>query len=571
MNDWISIDWQAFHFLRPKVLWALIGVAGIFLLLWIRHRRQEAWQMMISPALRPFMFSSQVAKRKVGPKWWWLIAMMTSVIALAGPTWLQVEKPGQQVEAVLLILLDVSPSMNVEDIQPARLERAKYKIRDLLDANPRAKAGLVAYAGTAHLVVPFTSDYPNLTYQLQSLTPRIMPVRGTNLGLALELTDSLMRNVDAPSTILIVSDGISAEDFESLKAFQDTTSDRIEYMAIATPTGGPVPWGRKGRFMDDPDGGQAIASMDPQRMMAVDQLEQVKVTTVTLDSTDVNELAEHIRANLTFSQKLKDQDSQWEDMGFYLVIPVVIICLFWFRKGWVVLSSVCGLMILSGCDGRVHVKDLFVSKDYQGQMLANEGEFEGAARTYEDPLRKGVAYYKAGQYDLAIEAFSRDTSAMAAYNLGLAYVQVGAYQQAMLSFGQAAAKDSSLAQQANQAQIALQTTMDSKKVKQPPGEDGHGGDPDEEFGVDGGESLSDDTQVDQLPDSKGRVTENSVTDIRMGKELEFPDQQQEMTAEVGKNILLRKVSDDPSEFMRKKFLYQARKHYSGIKTPRKAW
>ncbi len=67
--------------------------------------------------------------------------------------------------------------MLATDIQPNRLERAKFKISDFLDANPRAKAGLVAYAGTAHPVLPFTSDYNLIKHHVVSLINRIMPIQ----------------------------------------------------------------------------------------------------------------------------------------------------------------------------------------------------------------------------------------------------------------------------------------------------------------------------------------------------------------------------------------------------------
>ena len=80
------------------------------------------------------------------------------IIGMAGPTWKKKEIPGQKIQAVVLIALDLSKSMMTKDIQPNRIERAKFKINDFLDANPRARAGLIAFAGTAHPVLPFTSD-----------------------------------------------------------------------------------------------------------------------------------------------------------------------------------------------------------------------------------------------------------------------------------------------------------------------------------------------------------------------------------------------------------------------------
>ena len=62
------------------------------------------------------------------------------------------------------------------DIQPSRLERAKFKISDLLESKPGANVALIAYAGSAHTVVPLTKDYNIIKSHVKSLSPDIMPI-----------------------------------------------------------------------------------------------------------------------------------------------------------------------------------------------------------------------------------------------------------------------------------------------------------------------------------------------------------------------------------------------------------
>jgi Ca-activated chloride channel family protein len=83
--------------------------------------------------------------------------------SLAGPTWKKIELPGQELETPLVILLDLSQSMLSDDLQPNRLERAKFKISDLVGHHPQARAALIGFAGTAHTIVPLTRDYEIIT------------------------------------------------------------------------------------------------------------------------------------------------------------------------------------------------------------------------------------------------------------------------------------------------------------------------------------------------------------------------------------------------------------------------
>ncbi|MGX7835724.1 tetratricopeptide repeat protein, partial [Campylobacter fetus subsp. venerealis] len=91
-------------------------------------------------------------------------------------------------------------------------------------------------------------------------------------------------------------------------------------------------------------------------------------------------------------------------------------------------------------------EDLWFTKDYQGQKLSDQGDFEEAAERFEDPLRKGVAYYKAGNYEAAIQEFKNDTSAYGAYNLGLAYYKNGDYYAAQDAFEEAEEMDPTMDQ-----------------------------------------------------------------------------------------------------------------------------
>ena len=118
----------------------------------------------------------------------WLVA----VLAIAGPTWRRERSPFAEDTAALAIVVKVSPSMKTEDVQPSRLARATQKVHDLVQQRAGAKTSLIAYSGSAHVVMPATSDDGIIDTFAQALDPKIMPKEGDVAAEALRLADQTL-------------------------------------------------------------------------------------------------------------------------------------------------------------------------------------------------------------------------------------------------------------------------------------------------------------------------------------------------------------------------------------------
>jgi Ca-activated chloride channel family protein len=92
----------------------------------------------------------------------------------------------------LVIAIEVSDSMRSNDLQPTRLDRARFKVMDLVAARTGSRTALIAYAGSAHIVVPPSTDSEVLQPFLESLDPVIMPSPGANAGNVLPLAQALL-------------------------------------------------------------------------------------------------------------------------------------------------------------------------------------------------------------------------------------------------------------------------------------------------------------------------------------------------------------------------------------------
>ncbi|WP_422358513.1 VWA domain-containing protein [Reichenbachiella sp.] len=489
-----------------------------------------------------------------------LLVFSFGLLALVGPTWKRVEVAGRDLETPMVILLDLSQSMLVDDLQPNRLERAKFKIKDLLGKNPQARAALVGYSGSAHTIVPLTRDYEIINNHVEGLKPSVMPFPGSDLAVGIAWSDSVMSVTDAPGTLILFSDDFERSHFELISKFFSQSEHKVEIVPMNTLAGGEVPnrWGNN-PMMDD-KGNPVYSALNQEALDYLSAIDGVTVHALTLDDSDVEAISEKIAANLKFTEEPEEKEEDWRDAGLLLVFPMAFLSLFWFRKGWVI--YLLPIVWLSSCGQINDFDDLWYTPDYQGQQWSTKGDFKEAAEKYQDPLRKGVAYYKAGDFESAIKAFNEDTTAMGVYNLGLAYFNNGDTLAAQLAFAQAVEMDPTNAAAAENQNLVKQliggvNEIDPKEAQEA-SESGSAENEQnkdmEDLGGGGQEATKEDMD-------KKRKEETVSTDMRKGKELDqVPD---DLGTDAPRSdqskVLMRKVDDDPTLFLKRKFEYQVRK------------
>ena len=572
LQEYLNYAWENVWFLRPEWLYAFIPIALIALLMLLTYRQQARWKKAFAANLLPYITAGGTHRQFLLPKILILLLLSLMTLAMAGPTWERIEKPGQKTEAASVILLDLSRSMLAEDIQPNRIERAKLKLKDYFAAEPNVKTALVAYAGTAHTVVPLSKDYKTISRQLEALRPDIMPVQGSNLAEALDLADSLLAKVIAPSTVLVVTDNVSGEDVSRIA--QTAVHTNVQLMAIATPTGSTIPDGRS--VLKDAAGNTVIPRLEVINLEQLEALENVNVITVTLDDSDVQILATRIRQNLEFTIDPENAEEEWKDFGYWLLIPILLVGSLWFRRGWRV-HWIWLILLSYSCNeaGEFHLKDQFFTADQRGQLLYDKGEKEKAAETFESGFRRGNAYYELGELEKAADAYSQDVSPEGFYNLGVVYAEMGDLQAAQQAFNTAYELDPEM-ERANvnlqrvtktidslvlANELSLEEALDSKaspkefeEYTETQGEKDSAQDSDEKF-----EGEGDIQQMETF-----EVDENTI-DV-----FEF-DESLSIDKDAAKQTLLRQVTEDPSVFLRRKFAYQNRNRDKPIKENQEKW
>jgi len=528
-----------FHFIRP--LWLLMLLPSV-LLFWLLHRKQSAsrqWERIISPHLLKHLIVGDAQKKRVRPVNLLLPVFILSALALAGPTWIQEPMPFTEDEAPLVIALDLSVEMNAIDIQPSRLERSKQKVRDLLAERKGARTALLAYAGSAHMILPLTDDPQILETYLASLSPEIMPEKGKNAAEALSLAEAMLSKEITPGTILFITNAIPEETRSAFVSHSQESKNAVMVLGMGTSQGGPVQTG-KSTFLSDGEGNRVLSRLDRAGLETLAREAEVYITSVTVDDSDVKRLNGRIKRHLT-EVISEDENARWRDFGYFFLIPIALLALFWFRKGWTI-QWISGILVFAYLFQPVPAEaqefrfiNLWLTANQQGRYFFEREDYAKAAQRFEDPLWKGVAHYFDKDYEAAIQQFSRLDTAESYFNLGNAYVRIQDYEKAETSYSQALKRNPDYEEAENNrklVQVILdKLAEDKEKDKAQPG------------------SLqgADEVKIAD-PEDKTKREETEGEPIELQQDMYSDEQINE--------IWMRRVQTSPADFLRSKFAFQ---------------
>jgi Ca-activated chloride channel family protein len=495
MHDGATLS---FHLLRPLWLLALIPVIGISgRLLWRQDVRAQ-WGGVIAPHLLDHLIVKSGGERTISPLYLVAMGMVLGILALSGPTWRRELPPFVEDKAPLMIALSVASSMNRTDVAPSRLERAKQKIRDLLAVRAGARTGLVAYAGTAHLVMPLTDDRSVIEPFLAALSPELMPSDGSNAAGAVSLAAVALRPEPVAGTILLVGDNFSSADEEAVRR-------SVERNGVAILAVGPVPpaWA-----------GTAVP--------------------VSVDGTDIARLERRIETHFQAAQGDRF-GTRWLDEGFWLLLPMALLSLLWFRRGTTVAWALALFFVLqpapSQAEGGRRFTDLWVTPDQQGRLAFDRGDYQAAAALFDDPMWRGIAAYRVYDFLAAAQEFSRVDTIEGKFALGNAQAQNHAYEKALAAYDAVLrAQPDNVPAKTNRA--IVQAALDAREEKRRKQEQDDSAPPDEK---------ADETKVD--PNQKG------------GKTVKVTPQ--DVTTPGAAEAWMRQVQTTPADFLKLKFAIQA--------------
>jgi Ca-activated chloride channel family protein len=576
-----------FHWIRPLWLLAIPVVVVLAVLLARRQLGAGHWKDVVDAALMPFVLSRTPGR---GTDWrWWLLgfAGIIASLALAGPAWERVEQPVFRAEQALVIALDLSRSMDAQDIAPSRLARARLKILEMLERRQSGQTALLVYTANAFTVTPLTDDTDTIGALVNSLSTDIMPSRGSYPEVAIRKAQSLLEQAGVGyGEVLMITDGGNSPAAEKAARELRDAGFALSILGVGTREGAPIPR-LAGGFVTDNRGKIAVVRLEERGLSELASAGGGRFTVLTPDDGDLDYLLSgEVRAATTAGEDSLASD-QWREEGPWLVLLLLPLAALAFRKGWVLVL----VLFIAPLPQPAHASlwdDLWFNKDQQAQRALESGSPADAAVLFDDTEWRGVARYRAGDYAGSAAEFAESGNTRNLYNLGNAMAQQGEFDAAIDAYEQVlemepenedAQYNLDLVKQAKEQQEQQQQAGDDQQSTQNPGGDGQQSEGEGEQNQEGSEGA----ESQQAQDSEGsqREEEMSEEDLkalqeelqRAAEEAQKGEQQpQQLTEEQLAELRqqqeqqqameqwLRRIPDDPGGLLRRKFRYQYQRY-----------
>lgn len=426
----------AFHFLRPEWFWAVLPLL-VILGLWFRQRMQRgSWNSCCDDELMPYILEEGVHGQPRWPLLLFTFAALLGIVALAGPAWQRLPVPVYRNESALVVVLDLSRSMDATDLKPARLKRARFKVADILKRRGDGMTAMVVYGADAFTVAPLTDDAATILNQLNALETGIIPQQGSSASLALKRAAELLQQAGVKNgAVLLITDGVDAS-AESVAAELKSTGHRLFVLGAGTPDGAPIP-APGGGFIKDRSGNIVVSRLQqgPLRQLAAQGGGFYRK--LAADQSDIDALRatiEHVEQVDGDSERMAETD-QWVDQGPWLVLLILPFAALAFRQGYLPVL-VCVLVTAPQPARALDWEGLWLTPDQQAFRAFNRGDTDTARKLFENPDWKAAAEYASGDYDRALESLQGKTSGNAAYNRGNSLARMGRFQEALEQYNE---------------------------------------------------------------------------------------------------------------------------------------
>ncbi len=603
-----------FHFLRPDWFWLLLPLALLLFWLWRQQLRSRSWQAVCDPQLLPHLLLGRSQRRRNWPLHLVLVALLLAITALAGPTWERLPQPLFRQHSALVILLDLSASMNATDLKPNRLVRAQLKIADILRQRREGQTALVVFAGDAFTVTPLTDDGKTIAALLDSLEPGLMPTLGSRPELAIKQGRRLLQQAGlADGDLLLVTDDDQPEAAMPEAAQLRQDGYRLSVLGVGTETGAPIPLSNGG-FYKDAAGQVVLPRLIPATLQQLAQAGGGSYQTIRVDDRDFQALlAGSLREKLEAKQEQSDQiGDQWREAGVWLLWPLVLLTACAFRRGWLTVIIFCTLMTQPA--QAFDWQQLWQRSDQRGAQAFNQEDYATAAQQFEDPRWQASAHYRNGQYTEAAKLLEQPENAHDWYNQGNALAKSGRLPEALTAYRKAlklkpqdqdALTNKQLVEEALEEQQQESSSQGDGESSPQEGEsspkDGESSPGEEGTSDSSGENQPPATETSQNNDESSspeqaqeeseatasepneqepQTAESQSSAEARGEEPREKQESAEPAESMDDQVLseeerasqqwLQRIPDDPGGLLRRKFLYQYRQR-EGRQTSDKPW
>lgn len=570
-----------FHFLRPEWLIALPFVLLTAVLFARRRLGPGSWEFVVDPQLAPHVLSGSQANG-IDSRWILLgVTGVLGILALAGPAWERIEQPVFRSEQALVVALDLSRSMDAQDVAPSRLLRARLKILDLLQGRASGQTALIVYSANAFTVTPLTTDSDTVAALVNSLGTDIMPSRGSYPLAAINKGRALLEQAGMGyGEVLLITDGGSTPATERAARDLRDAGYSLSVLGVGTTDGAPIPRATGG-FVTDQMGQIAVARLEETSLRALATAGGGRYATLTSDNRDLDLLLSGETTSRSATDETQGTD-RWREEGPWLLLLLLPLAAMSFRRGWAIVLLVFVLPLAQPAQANLW-DDMWQTRNQQAQERLEEGDVLAAAELFDDGEWQAVSRYRGGEFAESAAKFAAKGDTRNLYNLGNAMAMQGEFESALDAYEQVLEMEPDNADAKYNRDL-----MDEMLQEQQSQQEGESQDSDQESGGESEESDGENEPDQQNSDNseqsasdEGEPTERAEDDDQQ-KDLDALQEELERAAEAQNNSeseqqltdeqleelrraqeeqqameqWLRRIPHDPGRLLRTKFRYQ---------------
>lgn len=319
-----------FRFENTHLLYLLVALPIIWLLriLYMQWRKKA-----LSRGIDQRLLQELAPMMSKGKGWIKLtvfsLALIALIFAIANPQFGSKTEEVKRKGVDIMIALDISNSMQAEDLYPTRLERAKRSIQELLTQLKGDRLGIVVFAGEAFVQLPITTDYSAAKLFLESIEPDLISTQGTDIGNAINLCLKSF-DFDTPTSknIILISDGENHE--EAAMEAAETAAENgvhIHSIGMGSEQGSPIPLfyqGKKVGFRKNRDGNTVVSALNAQMLTQL----AAKTDGIFVRATNSDSGMKAIFNEIEGMEKVELGSkvyTDFEDRFQYLLLPALIL------------------------------------------------------------------------------------------------------------------------------------------------------------------------------------------------------------------------------------------------------
>lgn len=334
LDPWYSLNWffpgtlNSFTWENKTFLYLLLAVPLLFVARWaIRYFFNQKLPVAL---LKSDLKSSPITWLRLLPELLISLVLCLLLTALARPQRTN-EKVEQWTEGIdIMLAVDISQSMQIEDFEPNRLTAAKEVARDFIKGRLQDRIGIVVFSGDAFSLAPLTTDYRLLNSYLDDISFEMIESRGTAIGSALAVVTNRMRESKSKSKVcILLSDGDNtAGNIDPITSAELAAAYDIKIYTIIVGREGMVPFGKD--YFGRPN--MVENTIDESTMRRIAEIGAGEFFRVT-----DNEALKNVFGRIDQYEKAEIQETRFKDTSDYYFVYLKWAILFFLL--WLLLKS----------------------------------------------------------------------------------------------------------------------------------------------------------------------------------------------------------------------------------------